>query len=402
MKILVLTSVYPEPDDNREIVTPTVKYFCDKWISQGHKVYIVHNNSSFPIIFYGMPSYIRKKLKAKMGHNFPVLSSRKKLEYELNGVKIFRLPIKKIIPHGKFSKYKLNNQIKKIIRILDNHNFRPDVILSHWVNPQIEIINQLGDIYNAKTSLVFHNDCTKENIKRFNLCDNIKKLSAVGCRNEAYANYVKDIFNLKKKPFVCYSGIPDEIAEIQMKNIDTLTFCNENEFIYVGRLVDSKNVDTIIEALFKKYKNNFRLHIVGVGANEIELRKIIVNLNIENNVVFYGQQTRNKVFEMMRRCKCFIMVSSNETFGMVYLEAMLAGCITIASKNGGIDGVINEDYNGFLSEQGNVDELVKTLDKIDNYAYLELLDIRKNAIKTAYKYSDSEVAKKYLKCVLEC
>lgn len=38
MKILVLTSVYPEPDDGIEIVTPTVKYFCDKWVEQGMKL----------------------------------------------------------------------------------------------------------------------------------------------------------------------------------------------------------------------------------------------------------------------------------------------------------------------------------------------------------------------------
>lgn len=44
---------------------------------------------------------------------------------------------------------------------------------------------------------------------------------------------------------------------------------------------------------------------------------------------------------------CFIMISKNEAFGLVYLEAMSAGCITIASRGEGFDGVIIHGVNGF-------------------------------------------------------
>ena len=44
----------------------------------------------------------------------------------------------------------------------------------------------------------------------------------------------------------------------------------------------------------------------------------------------------------------WIMISKNETFGLVYLEAMARGCITIGSRNQGIDGVINHGVNGFF------------------------------------------------------
>lgn len=79
--------------------------------------------------------------------------------------------------------------------------FVPEVIVSHWVNPQLDLIIKLGEWYNAKTSLVFHGDCSDRNIEKFNLIENVKKLDAVGCRNETYANYVAEKLNLKKKPF---------------------------------------------------------------------------------------------------------------------------------------------------------------------------------------------------------
>ena len=36
------------------------------------------------------------------------------------------------------------------------------------------------------------------------------------------------------------------------------------------------------------------------------------------------------------------MISELETFGLVYIEAMAAGCITIASRNEGFDGIIKD------------------------------------------------------------
>ena len=63
----------------------------------------------------------------------------------------------------------------------------------------------------------------------------------------------------------------------------------------------------------------------------------------------------------MQMSECFIMVSKNETFGLVYLEAMLQGCIVVASKNEGIDGIIIHGENGFLCNAGDVNELTKNL-----------------------------------------
>lgn len=396
MKILVLTSVYPEPDDGSEIVTPTVQYFCDKWAEQGHEVIVIHNNSCFPLLFYWIPRVIRKKMESKLGHNFPVKSARKPLITRINGVKIFRLPLKKAIPHGKFSGSTINNQIKKIENILTMEKFVPELIISHWVNPQLDLIIKLVEQYNAKTSLVFHGDCSDRNINKFNLIENIKKLDAVGCRNETYANYVAKKLNLKKKPFVCYSGIPDNLAQQQIENIDSLELEDSLSFLYVGRLVKYKNVDIIIHALQKKYQNKAILHIIGEGAEKDNLRELSKQLGIEKNVIFHGQLPRYEVYNMMKKSYCFIMVSDNETFGMVYLEAMLAGCITIASKAGGVDGVIIDGENGFLSKQGDLTELIKILNIIEKKSKLDIIKIRKQAILTAYGYRDSEVAKKYL------
>lgn len=401
MNILVLTSAYPQIDDGEEIVTPTVKYFCDKWQEAGHNVIVIHNNSSFPALFYKVPNSIRHALSSKMGHNFPTEASRKPLAIVQNGVRVFRLPMTKIVPHTKFSQRKIERQVFKIVSILKSENFIPDVIISHWVNPQLDLILKLKNIYPVKVSLVFHGDCSSKKIEQYNLKDSIKKIDAVGCRNESYAHYVKEVLGLKKMPFICYSGIPDEKADSQLSNIDQIELSEKPEYIYVGRLVKYKNIDVIINALNEIYPSkDFKLHIVGVGAERDNLENLVNELGLRENVVFHGQVSRDNVFDLMKKSYCFVMVSENETFGMVYIEAMLAGCITIASKGGGVDGVIVDGENGFLSEQGDVNSLIRKLQEINNMSEEKRNNLRKRGIRTAYEYKDSNVAQRYLNDVL--
>jgi len=403
MNILVLTSVYPQPDDNGTVVTPTVKYFCEKWVEANHNVVVIHNRSSFPALFYLLPEKLRKKLSSKLGFSFPTYAGRKPLHREDNGVNVYRLPLMKIVPHGKYSKRRINKQLDRIEKILDELSFKPDVIISHWVNPQIQLLLPLKEKYKAITSIVIHTDCSSKNINRFNMLEITHNLDAIGCRNKTEAEYVKDALFLDHMPFICYSGIPDEEAEKyinRLKNRELNEPCRR-EYIYVGRLVKYKNVDVIIKALAKAFPDkNYRLHVVGDGAELEYLKELDQELTDGMCTVFHGQLPRQDVFDLMEKCNCFIMVSDNETFGMVYLEAMLTGCLTIASEKGGIDGVIVDGENGFLSKQGDVEALVSKLKQIDLLTQKQYESIRHMSISTAYKYRDSDVAQKYLEDVL--
>ena len=94
------------------------------------------------------------------------------------------------------------------------------------------------------------------------------------------------------------------------------------------------------------------------------------------------------------------MVSRNETYGLVYLEAMLHGCIVIASKDEGIDGIIVDGVNGFLCEAGNIKQLIKKLEYIDTLDVMEKQEISRRAIQTALSHTDSQVARMYLNHIL--
>ena len=114
-----------------------------------------------------------------------------------------------------------------------------------------------------------------------------------------------------------------------------------------------------------------------------------------------GQISRKEVFDFLSKAETFIMISNNETFGMVYLEAMAMGCITIASRNGGVDGIIKNGINGYLSEQGNENDLANVINIIKKLNNKEKENMQMNAVKTAIEFSDSKVSDKYLDNIKE-
>ena len=102
----------------------------------------------------------------------------------------------------------------------------------------------------------------------------------------------------------------------------------------------------------------------------------------------------------MKDANVFVLISQTETFGMVYMEAMLQGCITIASYGGGFDGIIKDGVNGFLCNPGDSDMLKSIFERIYKLSPKERNEIGKRAIETARPFSEAAVAQMYLNDVI--
>ena len=72
MNILILTSIYPQEDDEENVgVTPVVKYFAREWIKAGHNIIVIHNSSRYPQLLYLLPDSLLKKVNSKLGIVIP-------------------------------------------------------------------------------------------------------------------------------------------------------------------------------------------------------------------------------------------------------------------------------------------------------------------------------------------
>ena len=118
MNILMLTSVYPHSDDSNTNATKVVQYFTREWVKQGHRVTVIHDMHRYPSIVHGIPRKIKGLLATRLGFDIPDLSDVREFCFEDEGVKVWRLPIKKYIPHGEHPGWTLRAQVKKIRQIL--------------------------------------------------------------------------------------------------------------------------------------------------------------------------------------------------------------------------------------------------------------------------------------------
>lgn len=402
MNILVITQLYPQPDDMGDNKpTRTVEYFAKEWVKAGNKVIVTHCPSKFPFLFYLIPPQIKNKLAGVTSNIFPPLSSRKKIVREEYGIKVYRFPMLKIFPGNGYSTGKMQSQAKEICYYLEKEAFIPDLVIGHFANPSTELTAIIAEKYKAKSSIVFHHDCTEVNIKKYRICENIKKIGAIGARSFIEAQEIEQRLKLSKTPFICYSGVPNDAVQVAKKVCDKHDFSKGIRHIYVGSLIKRKHLDVVIKAFLNSSKKNDTLTVVGGGPEEERLRKLVSELNAWDRIIFTGRIPREKVLEKMGEAQVFTLISHGETFGMVYFEAMLQGCLTIASKDGGFDGLIQDEVNGFICKPGNQKNLEDVYRRIVNLTKEERNKIGQAAIDTAIHYSEKEVADRYLDDILE-
>lgn len=400
MNILVLTSVYRDESlGDADKSTNIVNLFVREWKKMGHDVMVIHNSHQYPLLLHLIPRKLKNKIAANIGFYISDYDAVKSRQYVDQGVAVYRIPIHKIIPHRTPKHYVIKKQVSKIIGLLRNQNWKPDIIIGHWASPQIEIISELKKTYSCKNAVVLHGtDYVSD--EKFRSKGYLSNIDLIGCRSHTQAQIVKEMLSLPRMPFVCSSGVPDDYLKKFPLNIEKYNNINKWKFVYVGRLVKYKRIDSIIKVLASITNIDWELDIIGEGSEKGYLTELAAQLHQSDRIHFCGRISRDEVMNKMKNAHCFIMVSKNEIFVLVYLEAMAASCITIGSKGEGIDGILVNNENGFLCDPDNNEELRDTIVSISNMNSSELIDIASSAYNTALANSDSKAAETYLNNVL--
>lgn len=125
----------------------------------------------------------------------------------------------------------------------------------------------------------------------------------------------------------------------------------ENIVLTVGRLIETKHHNKLIEMFARINKPNWKLMIVGDNAqrqnNMLHLQKLVKELGVEDRVFLEGK--KSDVDSYYLKSKIFAFTSSSEGFPNVIGEAQSAGLPVIAFDCiAGPSDMIKDGYNGFL------------------------------------------------------
>ncbi|MFD0678173.1 MULTISPECIES: glycosyltransferase family 4 protein [unclassified Paenibacillus] len=136
------------------------------------------------------------------------------------------------------------------------------------------------------------------------------------------------------------------------------------QLITVCRLVPAKGLDTLLLACaeLKKQGHSFVLHLIGDGPIRQELEQMAIELNIYEEIIFYGYMLHPEDF--MPFFDVFVLPSRAESFGSVFAEAALCGLALIGTNVGGIPEQIVHGQNGLLVPVDDVPALANALEKV--------------------------------------
>lgn len=132
-------------------------------------------------------------------------------------------------------------------------------------------------------------------------------------------------------------------------------------FVFVGRLVDWKAVDLLLEA-FKPVadQTNAVLEIIGDGVERPALQAQATQLGLESNVIFAGWLSQDKCAVKLQQADALVLPSLYECGGAVVLEAMAMGLPAIATKWGGPADYLDATC-GILVEPASREALIEGL-----------------------------------------
>ena len=173
-------------------------------------------------------------------------------------------------------------------------------------------------------------------------------------------------------------GLPYEKINVVPNGINTTTYNglekdydfrrkyamdNEKIILFMGRLVYEKGVQHLISAMPKILEgyHDAKLIIAGKGGMTDELKAQVEAMGLGDKVYFTGYLNAKQVSKMYKCADVSVFPSTYEPFGIVALEAMLAGVPTVVSDVGGLNEIVEHGIDGMKSYAGNANSLADSI-----------------------------------------
>ena len=233
----------------------------------------------------------------------------------------------------------------------------------------------------------------------------LKYLDALTAVSPAANSYVSTLTNQEIN--IIPNGIDLEKYKLSIKGSGKAS--DKKTILYVGRLEKRKGLKHLLEAyaLLKQKCPEFKLQIAGDGPDRNKLLYYVEDNEI-SGVEFLGYIDEKTKLSLLQSADIFCSPALyGESFGIVLLEAMASGCVTVAGNNRGYEAVLNNlgqisvvnpkdtaEFARRLALLGNNEELRDVWqqwarNEVAKYSYENVVDQYLNVYKKAYKTTRS-------------
>jgi len=161
--------------------------------------------------------------------------------------------------------------------------------------------------------------------------------------------------------------MPHFMPALSFTEIDR-SLVNPKQFLFVGRLAEEKGVDILIRAVKRLVRDkglkDLRLKIAGDGLVTEKLKKMVLDLNLNENVEFLGAMKKSKLDALYQESIAAIFPSAwLENTPNVAYEAMRNATPILASNVGGFINMVKHGETGYLFEMGDSIKLAEYMNE---------------------------------------
>lgn len=131
--------------------------------------------------------------------------------------------------------------------------------------------------------------------------------------------------------------------------------------IFVGRITKKKNLDQIIRALPKILEEfpsaTFVVAGEGTSLEVALLKKLAVELNVENSITFLGWLDRKELLTQLTRAQVLLLPSEYENFGHAVLESLACATPVVISNKVALSEIVSKYNSGIVIQNNNSVEI---------------------------------------------
>jgi glycosyltransferase involved in cell wall biosynthesis len=135
-----------------------------------------------------------------------------------------------------------------------------------------------------------------------------------------------------------------------------------------ARLVAWKGIGGIIKAtkILKNKYQDIHLVVAGEGPEMENLKKLISELHLENEVTLLGRISRAETWQLRKNSEVYVLNSTYEGLPHTVLTSFAAGIPTVATNISGTNEAVYNEKTGLLVEPGNDTELASAIERLFN------------------------------------
>jgi glycosyltransferase involved in cell wall biosynthesis len=211
--------------------------------------------------------------------------------------------------------------------------------------------------------------------------------------NDAKEEFI-EVFGEYPKMEVIYNFIDTKSVLIKAE-LETYSKHSIFEFVALGSLLTVKGFDRLIRAskIVKEKGFNFKVSILGSGAEKNNLESLVKENNLKENIDFLGFVSNP--YPLLKNADVFIMSSVSEALPTVLCEAMILGKATLVTNCSGCREIVANGQYGLMAEQSDqslAENMIKYLSDPNLVVYYEL-----QSLERAELFDDKLVLESYNK-----